>query len=243
MTSRKSIGRVVGALLLVHLAVGLMVPFILLDRMRKPAGLLAGAAANPGEMRAAVLLLFVGSAVAIGITAAAWSIFRRYSSGMALWLLALAVVGVSLQAVDNAGLLTMLSLSQEYASADAAKGEHLQTLSLVVGSARRWVHYSALLFAVSWIFLFCSILYRFRLVPRVLAAFGLIGSVLQITGVTLRGFLGYPPETRLAMPLAPAYVALAVWLLVKDFGGRDLYRETEAPAVGNYDDTFTRSWK
>jgi hypothetical protein len=23
---------------------------------------------------------------------------------------------------------------------------------------------------------------------------------------------GYPPETRLAMPLAPAYVAVAVWL-------------------------------
>ena len=27
--------------------------------------------------------------------------------------------------------------------------------------------------------------------------------------------MGYSPETRLAMPLAPAYVALAIWLIVK----------------------------
>ena len=43
----------------------------------------------------------------------------------------------------------------------------------------------------------------------------------QMAGVTFRGFLGYPPETRLAIPLAPAYVALAVWLIVKGFPKRE----------------------
>lgn len=226
--SATNIGRIVGGLLLVHFAVGLMVPFILLDRVRRPAGLLAGAAGNPVQMRAAVLLLFVGSAIAIGIAIAAQPVFRRYSPAMALWLVALAVAGFALQAVDNSALLSMLSLSQEYVKADAAKLDLFQTLGVVVGSGRKWAHYTSLLVAVSWIFLLCSLLYRSRLVPRALAGFGLVGCMLQITGVTLRGLLGYTPETRLAMPLAPAYVALAAWLMVKGFDERHRSLPVEA---------------
>jgi hypothetical protein len=226
MSSAKSVGRTVGVLLFLHLAAGLIVPFIMLHPLIAPPGFLANAAGVPNQIRAAVLLLFVGSAIAIGIACTAWSVFRQYSSAMALWLLALAVASFSLQAVDNAHILSMLSLSQEYAKASAEKGELFQALAVVVGSARKWSHYSFLLVVGSWIFLLCSLLYRFRLVPRVLAAFGLVGSLLQIAGVTLRGLLGYPPETRLAMPLAPAYVALALWLIVKGFDGR--HRPLEA---------------
>ena len=215
-------------LLLLHLAAGLTVPFILVHRLIAPPGFLANGAGIPNQVRAAVLLFFVGSAIAIGIASTAWSVFRQYSSAMALWLLALAVASFSLQAVDNAHLLSMLSLSQEYAKAGAEKADLFQALAVVVGSARKWSHYSFLLVVGSWIFLLYSLLYRFRLVPRALAAFGLVGSMLQIAGVTLRGLLGYPPETRLAMPLAPAYVALALWLIVKGFDER--HRPFEAQA-------------
>ncbi len=220
MSSAKSVGRIVGGLVLLHLAVGLMLPFILLDRVRGSAGLLANAAESPVQVRAAVLLLFAGSALPIGIASAAWAVFRQYSSAMASWLLALAVAGFSLQAVDNAHILSMLSLSQEYAKAGAAQAELFQALAVAVGAARRWSHYTALLVAVSWIFLLYALLYRFRLVPRGLAAFGAVASALQIAGVSLRGLLGYAPETWLAVPLAPAYVALALWLLVRGFEER-----------------------
>ena len=216
----KSVGRTVGVLLLLHLAAGLTVPFILLHPLIAPPGFLANAAGIPNQVRAAVLLLFVGSAIAIGIASAAWSVFRQYSPAMALWLMALAVASFSLQAVDSAHVLSLLSLSQEYAKEGAERADLFQALAVVVGSARKWSHYSFLLVVGSWIFLFCGLLYRFRLVPRALAAFGLVGSTLQIAGVTLRGLWGYPPETRLAMPMAPAYVALAVWLIVKGFDER-----------------------
>lgn len=226
--SGKSVGRTVGVLLLLHLAAGLTVPFILLNPLIAPPGFLANGAGIPNQVRAAVLLLSVGSAIAIGIASTAWSVFRRYSSAMALRLLALAVASFSLQAVDNAHLLSMLSLSQEYAKAGADKADLFQVPAVVVGAARKWSHYSFLLVVGSWIFLLCALLYRFRLVPRALAAFGLVGSMLQIAGVTLRGLWGYPPETRLAMPLAPAYVALALWLIVKGFDER--HRPLEAQA-------------
>ena len=119
MGSAKNVGRIVGMLLLVHLAAGLTVPFVVLDRVRRPAGFLAGAAEGSVQLRAAVLLLILGSAVAVGIAIAALPVFRRH-----------------------------------------------------------------------------------------------------ITGVTMRALLGYPPVTVLAMPLAPAYVALAVWLMAKGFDER-----------------------
>ena len=230
MKSGKSVGRIVGILLLLHLALGLTVPFILLHPLVTEPGFLASAAGIPNQVRAAVLLLFVGSAIAIGIACTAWSVFRQYSSAMALWLLALAVASFALQAVDNAHLLSMLSLSQEYAKAGAAKAELFQTLAVVVASLRKWSHYSFLLVLGSWLFLLYSLLYRFRLVPRALAIFGLLGAVGQIAGVTLRGLWGLAPETRLAMPLAPAYVALAVWLIVKGFDER--HRPLEAQVHG-----------
>ena len=224
MNSGKSVGRTVGVLLLLHLAAGLTVPFILLHPLVAPSGFLANAAGVPNQVRIAVFLLFVGSALAIGIASTAWTVLRQYSSTTALWLLALAVASFSLQAVDNAHLLSMLSLSQEYAKAAPDKANLFEALAVVVGSARKWSHYSFLLVVGSWIFLLCGLLYRFR----VLAAAGLVGSALQIAGVTLRGLWGYPPETRLAMPLAPAYVALALWLIVKGFDERHRPLESES---------------
>jgi hypothetical protein len=229
MNSAKRVGRIVGILVLIHLAVGLFVPFVMLDRVKRSVGLVAGAAAGAGQVRAAVLLLFVGGAIAIAIAITSFPVFRRCSPAMALWLLALAIAGFSLQAVDNGALLSALSLSQEYAKADASKMELFQGLAVVVNAARKWAHYCSLLVVVSWMFLLYSVLYRFRLVPRALAALGLVATLLQISGVTLRGLFGYPPETRLAMPLAPAYVALAVWLMVKGFEER--HSTVEAPDV------------
>jgi len=220
MTSRKRVRRLIGALLLLHLAFGLTVPFIMLLPLVSPPGFLTSAAGVANQTRTAVLVLFVGTALAIAIVSAGWHVFRECSAATALWLFALAVASFVLQAVDNAHILSMLSLSQAYAEAGAAKGDVFQALALVVGSARKWSHYSFLLVVGGWILLLFSLVFRFRLVPRVLAAFGMIGAVLQIAGVSLRGLLGYPPETRLAMPLAPAYVLLAVWLMVKGFDER-----------------------
>jgi len=64
-------------------------------------------------------------------------VFREYSSGMALWLFALAVASFALQAVDNSHILSMLSLSQVYAEAGAAKADAFQALALVVGCHNR----------------------------------------------------------------------------------------------------------
>lgn len=222
MRSAKSVGRIIGILLLVHLATGLMVPYILLQPLSTPPGFLVTAAGLSFQVRLSVLLLFVGGAVPVGIVIAAWPVFRQYSYAMALWLLALAVANFSLQAVENGHWMSMLSLSQEYAQAGAADAGLFQATGAVVRSAWKWEHYSHLLVVVSWMFVLYGLLYRFALVPRALAVSGMVAAILQIIGITLPQFLDYhvPLPTLFGLPLGITYLALALWLIAKGFEQR-----------------------
>ncbi len=219
MRSAKRLGRIIGILLFVQLA-GLIVPFVLLHPLtRGPRDYLANAAGVSFQIKVAVFLLFANCTLTIGIAIAAWPVFRQHSERMALWLVAVSVIMFTLQAVDNAHILSMVSLSQQFAEA-GSPDELFQTLAVVVGSARRWAHYSELLVIDCWIFLLYSILFRFAVVPRALAAFGLLTVMLHFTAIPLRGFLGYSLVTPLGMPMGLGHLALAVWLMAKGFQER-----------------------
>ena len=87
MRSTNSVGRTLGILLLLHLVVGLTAPFIILHAVTGSRGFLLTAAENAVQVRTAVFLLTIGSAMAIAVSAAVLPTFRRYSSAMAFWLL------------------------------------------------------------------------------------------------------------------------------------------------------------
>jgi hypothetical protein len=71
-----------------------------------------------------------------------------------------------------------------------------------------------------WIFVFYASLARFALIPRALAAAGLIGILLQFSGVTVMMFLDRSTVGVLAMPLLPIQIAVAAWLMAKGFTDR-----------------------
>jgi uncharacterized protein DUF4386 len=219
MRSAKSVGRIIGILLFVQLA-GLIVPFVLLHPLtRGSRDFLANAVASSFQIKVAVFLLFANCALTIGIAIVALPVFRQYSDQMALLLVAVGVIMFSLQAVDNAHVLSMLSLSQQYTQA-GGPDELFQTLAVVVGSTRRWAHYSELLVIDCWILLLYCLLYRFALVPRVLAAFGLITVLLHFSGIPLPLFLGYRSVMQMGMPMALSHSALALWMMAKGFKER-----------------------
>lgn len=222
MKSAKSVGRLIGALLLVQLA-GLIAPFVMLHPIaRGSRDWLANAAASSFQIRTAVFLLFANTALTIGIAIAAWPVFRRYGERTALWLVALGVIMFTLQAVDNAHVLSMVSLSQQFAQAGGPV-DVFQILAAAAGSTRKWVHYSELLAIDAWIFLLYTVLFRSALVPRVLTAFGLLTVLLHITGITLPLWLGYTSVTLVGASMALGHTALAGWLMAKGFEDRASY--------------------
>lgn len=221
MRSEKSIGRTVGILLLLQLAAGLTVPFILLRPLIAGSpGFLTAAAEHSFQIRMAVFISFVGAALTVSLGITALPVFRRYSSATALWFLAVCVVSFTLDAVHNATVMSMLSLSQQYVNGGAADPGLYQVVGAAVASVRRSAHLTQLVAIGAWIFVFYSSLLRFALIPRALAALGLIGIVLQFTGVTLMMFLGYSIIGEMAMPMLPIQIIIAVWLIIKGFNER-----------------------
>lgn len=219
MRSAKSAGRLIGILLVLQLS-GLIVPFImLLPLTRGPAEWLVKAAESSFQIKLAVFLLLANCALTIGIALAAFSVFRRHSYTAALMLTVISVIMFTMQAVDGAHILSMVSLSQQYALT-AGQDELFRVLAAAVGSTRRWVHLTELLVIDTWIFSLYAILFRYGLVPRLLAVFGLITVILHLTGITLPLVLGYQPVTLMGATMALGHITLAAWLIVKGLGER-----------------------
>lgn len=231
MSSPKRLGRIVGALLLGQLA-GLIVPFILvLPIARGPREYLVNAAGMPGQIKAAVVLLLVNCALTVGISLAAYPLFRKYGERLALLVVAASVVMLTLQAVDGAHILSMLSLSQQFAQA-SGPADLFQAMAAMLYATRRWSHYAELLAIDCWILVFYCAVYRFGLVPRLLPVFGLVTVLLHFAGVTLAGFIGYPIMTPLGAAMALSHVAVAGWLMVKGFRGPNSQLESSAVPEG-----------
>jgi hypothetical protein len=210
-------GRSTAVLLLLQMAGSGIVNFALLGPVfAGPSGYLVNAAADPLRVRLAATLGLATGVLSIGVALSVWPVFRAHARAAALWFLALTLVGVATCVLENVSLLSMLSLSQAYAKADASSGALFQVLRGVVSSTRNWAHFTHLMFAGSSLAVFYGTLFRFRLVPRALAGFGVAAAVSQFTGVTMPLF-GHPVEFLLLAPLGLSHLALAVWLLVKGF--------------------------
>ena len=215
MQSAKRIGQTIGVLLLVQMACGLVLPFVLWRPLisGSPAFLTA-ASANSYQIRAGVFLSFVGAALTVAIAITAWPVIRQHSESIALWFLVVCAISCALDATQNATVMSMLSISQQYLKAGIDTAP-FTSVGFLLATIRRWVHYTQLVGFGSWIFLFYYSLLRFKLVPSALAIFGLVGILLQFTGVTLLAFLGFGSMIQLALPLAPIHIANGLWLIFK----------------------------
>jgi hypothetical protein len=207
-------GRIIGVLIIIQMVGGVTVNFVLEAPLFGAPGFLVNAASHSRQIGLAAVLGLVTEALWVGIAVTAFPVFYQRTRAMALWFLALAVVVLAVAVVENASVMSMVSLSQAYAKASAVQREQLQTIRVVAASARNWVHYMARIFDGVTIFVLYAVLYRLALIPRALAGFGLIAVILQVTSVAMPLF-GHDVVFPLLAPLGLSQLILAVWLITK----------------------------
>ncbi len=210
----KRAGQVMGVLILAQMVMGFVVNFVLTAPLFGSPGFLTGAASHAPQIALSVLLGLATGAISLGIAITAFPHFQQRSQAMALWFVALAVVSFAAAVVEQTRVMSMLSLSEAYAQAGAPEGELFQALRGVVASARNWAHFVGLIIAGSGIFVLYATLYRFALVPRALAAFGMAAAMLQMVTVAMPLFGGSVNFVLLA-PLGVSQLLLVLWLIVK----------------------------
>jgi hypothetical protein len=216
MEAARTASRIIGALILTQMVCAALINFVLEAPLFGTPGFLVNAAAHAPQIALAALLGLATGALSVGIAITAYPVFSQCSQAMALWFIALSVAGFSVTAVENINVMSMLSLSMEYAKANAAAQDQLQALRVIVASPRNWAHYIGLIIAGSTIFVMYAVLYRFALVPRALAGFGLAAVVLQLVAVAMPLF-GQGIVFLLLAPLGLSQLAVALWLILKGF--------------------------
>jgi hypothetical protein len=226
MEDARRAGRIIGILILVQMVGGTMVNFVLEAPLFGAPGFLVNAASHSRQIGLGALLGLVTEALWVGIAVTALPVFLRRTRAMAFWFAALAVVVLAVAVVESASVMSMVSVSEAYAKAGAVEREQLQTVRVVVASARNWTHFLARVTDGVAIFVFYGVLYRGALVPRALAGFGLIAATLMVTGVGMPLF-GHEVVFPMLAPLGLSQLILAVWLITKGFRDQPVPR-TEA---------------
>ena len=163
-----------------------------------------------GILEIIVALAGIGTAVAL------YPVLKKQNEGVALGFVGSRVVEGATIFVGVACLLSVVTLRQSGAGANALATSQ----ALVALYDRTFILGQNLMPAVNALLL-GSLLYRSRLVPRVLPLMGLIGAPLLVVTQTavLFGLVGrVSPLTAIgALPIALWEFSLGVWLVVKGF--------------------------
>lgn len=209
-------GRLLGALLILHLVCGLTLPYVfLLPLTGPPAAFLEQANAVPALIRLNVLILLFGASVSAVISlmlARAYFLTCWFACAAAS---ALAVAALVLQIVEIGHWLTMLSVSDLYAA--APNKEQFLVSGSIIRTGFKWAHYSHILVAVAWLFAFYYLCWRARIVPPFLALLGMVACALHLGGIVVPVFAGVvvANSALFGIPLAVVTVAASGWLLVR----------------------------
>ena len=125
-----------------------------------------------------------------------------------------------LDIVAAISLIALLALSQEFVKAGAPDSSYFQTAGVVINAGIDWLsHGAALLCFVHRCLHVLLVFYQYRLVPRWLSVWGLVGITLVTIGgvlVMLHVIPGFGTvQMLLNLPIFPQEMVLAVWLIAK----------------------------
>lgn len=180
------------------------------------------AAANATQVLTGAYFQFIMIVGYVGIAIVLYPILSKSHDGFALGFVAFRVIVGVFIIIGVITLPLLLTLSQEFVKAGAPDSSYFQTIGELLRSARDLANHVALPLALGLgDLMFYYILYRTKLVPQWLSAWGLAGTILVMLASTLFLFrligLLTPTFMGLTIPLALQQMVLAVWLLVKGF--------------------------
>jgi hypothetical protein len=228
-------GIVTGILFIVGTAAGILA---LLGRpiLEAPDYLAKISANQPAAIVSALLVLVMGWACA-GIGISMYPILRRHNEGLALGAAGFRIIEGVFHCIGGVFILLLVTLSRQLITAGPAHLAQFQNLGALVSEGRTWL--SDVVALPSWCiaaYLYYSLFFTTRLVPRWLSVWGLAGITLTVASSVLVLFRQIAPmstaQLLLNLPIAPQEMVLAVWLIVKGYNPRGIARVSPASAAG-----------
>ena len=218
-TNRRS-GIVTGILFIVATAAGFLSlfaqPFI------NAPDYLTKISANEPMVLAGAFLVFIMGWAGAGIGISMYPVLRRHNEGLALGAAGFRIIDGVLVCIGAVLILLLATLSREFIKAGPAELAQFQNLGALLREGRTWVGNVAALPA--WCigaYLYYSLFFRTRLVPRWLSLWGLAGITLVVAASMLVLFRQIASlstaQMLMSLPIALQEMVLAIWLIVRGF--------------------------
>jgi hypothetical protein len=176
--------------------------------------------ANRTPVVLGVLFQFIAAATSAGIAISLYPILRKYNEGLALGSVGFRLIEGVFYIVAALGLLSLVSLSQEYVKAGAPATSDFPILGTLMLAVRNWAGFvlGVISFCLGAL-MYYSVFYQSKLIPRWLSGWGLVATALLLSMALWVMFGAKPSGTTLllALPIALQEMVLAVWLIVKGF--------------------------
>ncbi len=210
---------IVGVLFILGTVPALLSVPLMLNTVSAPDHLTA-ISANEGQMIIFTAVKFIMGIACAGIGLALYPILKKYNEGLAFGAAGFRAIEGMVDVVGALLLVILLALSQEFVKAGAPESSYFQTADVLVNAGIGWFTNVAMLltFGIGAL-MYYVVFYQFRLVPRWISIWGLIGIALTIIGALLVMFHLIPPagtiQIILNLPILPQEMVLAVWLIAK----------------------------
>ena len=228
MNSDNETARIVGVLFIIATVVSSLT-FVVLGLLEAP-DYLAAISANENQVLIGMLLEFIWAISVVGIAVMLFPILKKHSENLARWFFSLRFIEAISVIIGSIGLLSLLTLSQEFVQAGAPVASSYQILGTILLAAREWTFMfgSGLTWSLSALIL-NYVLYKSKLIPQWLSGFGLVGGTLSLATYLLQ-FFSIHLEI-LFLVIAVQEMVFAVWLLVKGFNSSAIASESAKTGV------------
>ncbi len=180
------------------------------------------AAENSNQVLIGALFNFIMSLAYIGVAISLYPVLKEYNKSLALGFLSFRIIATVFIIIGVIILLMLLNLSQEYARVSSSDLVYFQALGDMLRSARDLTNHVAMIISLNiGGIMFFILMYKSKLVPRWLSAWGIAGAILAIVASLLVMFrvveIITPFYIALNVPIALLEFILALWLIIRGF--------------------------
>ena len=193
-------------------------------------------AGDDGGVLWGALFEVITALTGIGTAVVLYPVIRRYGQTGAIGFVASRTLEAAMIFVGVISVLGVYTLRQDLAGTDAVG---LTTTADALVAVKDWSFLLGPgLMAVINALCLATVLYRSRLVPRIIPTIGLVGAPILLASFMATLFGAYDQVSGAALlcalPIAAWEFSLGVWLTVKGFRSPGVGDETSAPASANF---------
>ncbi|WP_244937229.1 DUF4386 domain-containing protein [Paenibacillus alginolyticus] len=215
MNSNKKTARIAGVLFLAATAAYILGNGLIESILNVPDYLLH-VYPNKTKVIVGMLLELINSAAVVGIAITLFPILKKHNETIALGYVAFRVIEAIILIVGALSPLLLISLSKQYIEAGAPDASYFQTIGMLAINGKFLTFQLSMIVLGLYSLFFCYLLFKTKLIPRLISVFGLIGYASLLTSALLEIF-GYSPGMVLFLPGALFEIIFPIWLIVKGF--------------------------